>query len=105
MELTVDALKAMEPGKVFATGETTNDPEGVFMTREHSGRKLLWIAKRGDAYDWTIYIGWAEREPGDHPLAPIDYDAIMSNGDKIMNDVSIRKLVPCTDEALSLYRK
>lgn len=104
MELTVNALKEMGPEKVFATGETTNDPEGVFITREHLGRKLLWIAKRGDVYDWTIYIGWAEYQIGDHPLTPIGYHRILSNGDKVMKE-DAKKLVPCTDEAFNLYRR
>ena len=49
--LTIEKLKEMKPGTIFAQGITTNDPNGIYMTNSNIGRKLLWIAKRGGIYD------------------------------------------------------
>jgi len=92
--LTVEMLKDMPPGTVFATGEIENSPEGLFMINNNIGRKLLWAAKRGHIYDWAIYCYWAEN----------GLDFVLSNGDKVMDRQNIKKLVPCDDEALKMYR-
>lgn len=94
-ELTVQQLKDMAPGTVFANGHTTNSPDGVYMTDTRRGDELVWAARRGGMHDWTIYTAWSE--DGIH--------FALSNGDKIMTDKYIKRLVPCTDEALALYRK
>lgn len=53
--LTLEMLKAMKPHTVFATGITDNSPDGIFMTNENIGKKLMWVAKRGEIHDWAIY--------------------------------------------------
>ena len=92
--LTLDKLKEMEPGTVFATGIISNSPEGVYMTDERYGDKLRWVAKRGGIHDWAIYIGWEEKS--------LEY--VKDYGDKVYNEFNIKKLVPCTDEAYKQYR-
>lgn len=89
--LTLQQLKDMEPG-IFATGETTDDADGANMTG--SGQELRWVATRGGIHDWAIYIqkaDWSEKE-------------IESNGDKVHNRETVKKLVLCDDEALNMYR-
>lgn len=93
--LTLQQLKEMPPATVFASGEVENSPDGIFMTSENVGKKLLWAAKRGGIYDWAIYIHWAEKG--------LEY--ALTHGDKVYKDEYIRKLVPCDDESLQMYRK
>jgi hypothetical protein len=92
-KLTLDKLKEMRPG-VFAQGEIENSPEGLYMTSSNIGKKLLWVAKRGVVHDWAIYAHWAEK----------GFDFVTTQGDKVSKG-NARKLVPCTDEALSMYRQ
>lgn len=89
--LTVEQLEAMEPG-VFAQGTVADNPTGVNMT--NSDKLLRWVAVRGNAPDWKIYIHWATS----------DYEFVRTNGDKVTNAENIKKLVPCTDEAFAEYR-
>ena len=57
--LTVDQLKAMPAGTVFATGVVLDVPDGLFMA--NTGKELRWIACRGKGYhDWTIYCHFSE---------------------------------------------
>ena len=92
--LTLEQLKAMPPGTVFAQGEAENSPDGIYMTSYRIGDPLLWVAKRGGVHDWAIYIHWADQ----------GRDFVISNGDKVMDKANIKKLVPCEDEAFKMYR-
>lgn len=92
--LTREKLKAMLPRTIFAEGIALNSPDDIFMTREHMGSKLKWIAKTGDINDWAIYIHWEY----------YSRDFIITNGDKVMNPHNIKRLVPCDDEAFAMYR-
>ena len=90
--LTLQQLKDMKPGIIFETGITTDDAAGANMTG--SSQKLRWVACRGGIHDWAIYIhkeDWSE-------------ESVKSNGDKIHNRETVKKLVPCDDEALAMYR-
>ncbi len=93
--LTVPDLANMEPGTVFLKVVTTNDPEGVFMTRNRQGDKLRWVAKRGDGPDWAIYIDFENHS----------FTEIEEYGDKVRSWEHIQRLVPCTAEALAAYRQ
>lgn len=93
-KLTMAQLLAVKPGAVFAKGVTRNSPIGVYMTDAFYNRKMMWIAKRGQANDWAIYIGWEENNVG----------WIAANGDKVNSIDHIQKLVPCDEEALAAYR-
>lgn len=90
--LTLQQLKDMEPDTIFATGETTDDPNGANMTG--SGQALKWVATRGGIHDWAIYIHTADKSE----------EWIKRQGDKIHNRETIKKLVPCDDEAFAMYR-
>lgn len=89
--LTLQQLKDMEPG-IFASGETTDDPEGINMT--NSGRALRWVASRGGIHDWAIYIHTADHSE----------QWVKAQGDKVTSEHNIKKLVPCDDEAFGMYR-
>lgn len=89
--LTLQQLKDMEPG-IFATGETSDDSDGANMTG--SGQPLRWVATRGGIHDWAIYIHKASNTE----------EWIKANGDKVHNPATIKKLVPCDDEAFAMYR-
>ena len=93
--LTVADLEKMEPGTIFAEGIVENSPEGIYMTDDDLGRKLYWLAKRGNIPDWCIYIHWA-----DYGRAFVEQE-----GDKVSSKDNIQKLVPCDDAAYKAYRK
>ena len=91
--LTIEEFKIIPDGEVFKTGLTTDNSEGANMT--NSGNELRWIAKKGWGDDWGIYIHWSH-----HSL-----EYIKTSGDKVNDKSNIVKLVPCTDEVLSKYRR
>lgn len=85
--LSVEYLKN-NIGKIFASG-----------TILHKGlhkEPVKWLAKVGDGFhDWAIYYGkedWSWSE-------------VKTNGNKITTDSIIKFFVPCSEEALKLYRK
>lgn len=95
--LTLEALKAVPFGDVFASGVIENSPEGLNMVGEpYIGRKLLWAAVKGLApyHDWAIYCHWEE----------CGLDKVLKYGDKLTFESNIKKVVPCTDEVFRHYR-
>jgi hypothetical protein len=92
--LTLEQLKAMPAGTIFATGVLPDSAEGLHMTG--SGQDLRWVAVRGDIHDWAIYYC---------PSEVLDIEFIRSRGDKVHSVENIRRAVPCNDEALKMYRK
>ena len=73
-------------GKIFNSGIVTMP--------ELDPCSIRWIAKVGSANDWAIYYH-----------KPDMTDAfIKAHGIKVKDEANIRKLVPCTDEALKKYR-
>ena len=90
--VTLEQLKAMKPNAIFATGTANDDPEGLFMA--NTNRLLRWVAVRGGIWDWAIYCHFADR----------DEEWIKRHGDKVHDEKHIRKLVPCDDEAFTMYR-
>lgn len=92
--LTLEMLKEMAAFTVFSKGFTENSPDGIYMTNENLGKKLMWVAKRGEIHDWAIYIHWAE----------YGEDYVRDFGDKVTSLKNIKKLVPCDEKALSMYR-
>ena len=93
-KLTVEALKKMAPGMMFADGSYKDHPSDINMTA--SGNWLRWVAVRGGMHDWAIYIHFSSSR---HPK-----EWVKVHGDKVCNENHIKKLVPCTDEAFKLYR-
>lgn len=96
--LTAGTLKSMPASRVFATGVTSNDPDGVFMSNERRGEKLDWIAKRGDGFhDWAIYTWWNSENK------PVSW--IMRHGQKVGDMNNVKKLINCDEGAAALYRR
>lgn len=93
--LTLDKLKELPKGEIFARGETTNSPDGIYMTNERIGDKLCWVAKTGGINDWAIYTYWAE----------YGENYALRSGQKVGDINNIKKLVPCDDEAFNRYRQ
>lgn len=92
--LTRKQLQDMPIDSVFAHGIIENSEDGLFMTNNNIGRKLLWVAKRGGIDDWAIYVHWADK----------GIDFVRDRGDKITRESYIKKLVPCDAEAFARYR-
>lgn len=82
----------MEPGTIFATDVTTDDPDGVNLAG--SGELIRWVAVRGGIHDWAIYAD----------LAHASESYIKAHGTKVHSENNIKKLVPCDDEAFNMYR-
>lgn len=111
--LTLSKLKAMKPDTIFASGigliehPWFNQANNV----EKDGRstKVKWVAVRGYVHDWAIYHSMdanINQKPyfnGTEHLNASD-DLIMRAGAKLYNRETIKKLVPCDDEALKMYR-
>jgi len=90
--LTLQMLKDMKPGTIFATGITIDNSSGINMS--NSGKLLRWVAKRGYAYDWAIYIHFEDKS----------IDFIKDYGDKVTSKENIKRLVECNDESFNAYR-
>ena len=83
------------PQGIFAQGLTIDSPEGINMA--NTQKPIKWVAVRGYIYDWAIYA--------DNPYSPrYDYEGVRDMGDKVHDRDTIKKLVPCDDEALKMYR-
>ena len=112
-KLTLKMLKEMEPDTIFAKGYTTiehpwfNDATNL----EPDGRsvKVKYVAVRGGIWDWKIYHSLdANLEKHDY-LDGTDhlnasYDQIYRFGAGLHNREDIKRIVPCTPEALNMYR-
>jgi hypothetical protein len=92
--LTPEDLKAMHPGAIIAAGTVKNSPDEIYMTSDHIGRPMRYVAKRGGIHDWAIYLDWESKS----------LDQVLDHGQKLQSLKHVKKLVPCTDEALNLYR-
>jgi len=91
--LTLEMLKKMKPG-MFAKGESVDSHLGINMT--NSGKMLKWVAVRGRIWDWAIYCNLAEDN---------SYEWICASGYKVYSEATIRRLVPCDNEAYKMYRR
>ena len=92
--LTLQKLDAMSPG-IFAEGTAFDTPEQLNVAG--TGKEIKWVAVRGYINDWAIYT--------DNPYMPqLDFDDVAIFGDKIHDEIHIRRLIPCTDEAFDRYR-
>lgn len=91
-EITKVIFENIKEGAIFANGETSDNTEGCNMP--NSGRKLRWVAKKGYANDWCIYIH----------LFHMNESWIAQHGDKVTSETNIRKLISVSDEVFKLYR-
>ena len=90
--LTLQKLKDMKPGTIFATDVAMDNAGGLNMTR--SGKQLRWVAVRGGIWDWAIYCHTFDKTE----------EWIKQHGDKVHSTEHIERLVPCDDEAFKMYR-
>ena len=91
--ITLQNLKDMPKGHIFAKGELVDSPQGINMM--NSGQMLKWVACRGDIHDWAIYCA----------PASWDYERIKQVGDKVRDKANIKNCVNADDEAMKMYRK
>ena len=90
--LTVEMLKAMPAGTIFASGLTTDNADGLNMN--NSGKFVKWVACRGGIHDWAIYCC----------LGVESNQYIKDFGDKVHSERHIKNLVLCDKEAFKMYR-
>ena len=90
--LTEELFDVIDDDTVFLRGETIDNYTGINMA--NTGEVLKWIAKKGNADDWTIYIHFAN----------MGYHFVETNGDKVYNKEHIQRLVPCEETVLNKYR-
>jgi len=86
MILTIEKLKTMNQG-IFATGT------GTYPEIYHE--EIRWVAVRGEIHDWCIY----------YHRVNMTTEFIARQGDKMFTEAVIKRLVPCNEEAYSMYRK
>ncbi len=94
--LTIEQLKNIKPGEIFATGITVNAPKYIYLSNHRIGERIQRVAVRGDIHDWTIYYQWESKWWTDTFIKKL--------GNKMYSKY-VRDLVPCDDEALAMYRK
>lgn len=90
--MTAERFEALPDGEVFATGEILDSPTGINMTG--SGRMLRFVAAKGYANDWAVYVHWSENSEA----------WIRENGDKVIGAENIRRCVSCDDNVFGRYR-
>lgn len=87
-QLTKEILDKMEPETIIGYGVSTT------LNLISDDRPLKWVAVRGYAPDWAIYAHEAHQTT----------EFVMQSGDKIHNRETIKRLIPCDEEALKSYR-
>lgn len=117
--LTLKKLKEMEPNSVIAHGEgfiehpwfngAKQVKDGGTLEEDGRSTKVAWIAKRGYIHDWVIYHSMdanfiSARFLDDPCHLEVGYDRILKGGAKLHKVEDIKKLVPCDEEALKMYR-
>lgn len=92
MKLTNAVFETYPADSTFAEGLLPNSSEGIFMTT--GGGTLRWVAKKGMADDWCIYCHWENKSR----------EFILSQGDKVMTELYIKRCLDCDDEVFAKYR-
>lgn len=92
--LTLEEFNKLPAGLIFRSGIVTNSPTGIFLTRDSNLPFLKYVAIKGYANDFTIYIGRITDSE----------DYIAKNGDKSNNSNTITLCISCDDEVKKLYR-
>jgi len=90
--LTIKQLKEMNPDTIFAKGETSVEDYWDVLKE----MQVRWIAVRGGIHDWAIYYQLADKNWEDVDIA--------HRGEKMHNEESIKKCVPCDNESFDMYR-
>jgi hypothetical protein len=94
--LTMANFNRVKEGEVFARGFASDDEFGINISR--SGKCLRWLAVKGYANDWCIYVA-------EHFESVSDEDDYVARvGDKVSMKENIRRALPCEDAVLERYR-
>jgi hypothetical protein len=83
------------PGSIFAHGEIQNHSQGLYMTHNHINRMLLWVAVKGYKGDWSMYCHWADENT---------VESVKLNGDKVISDYHIRRVLEISNAVFEKYR-
>ena len=119
--LTIKQLKQMKSDTIFAKGESliehpwfNNDVPNKVNEKDKPDKngklvRIKWVAVRGSYHDWAIYHSLdANFEPtnylGGFTHLKTDWDRIADYGAKLHKEEDIKRLVPCNDGALGMYR-
>ncbi len=95
LALNLSMLKLLPHGTIFATGIGVDEPDGINMA--NTSKALRWVAvRRQGPNDWCIYCSLIVSPKHDH-------EYVRRHGDKVHDDRTIRRLIPCTDEAFARY--
>jgi hypothetical protein len=89
--LTLNELENMHSHTIFAKG--TRTVEDYWDADKEM--EIDFVAVRGEIPDWTIYYALKD-------TASLDW--ILNWGDKMRNERSIKKCVPCDNDAFKMYR-
>lgn len=92
MILTKEMIENAEPESIIFQGETTDDENGLNMTR--SGQPLRFIIFRGGIADWCIYTHTIDKP----------WFWIRDHGDKPHTREFIANVVEFDDEVWKMYR-
>lgn len=97
--LNLEKLKKITPCSIFDSWTFENSPEGIYISEDEKdiGRKISRVAVRGAIHDRAIYMAWEDRGMNNVSIANL--------GDKLYDIEHVSKLVKCTKEALTFYRK
>ena len=112
--LTTKDLDGFEPHTIFAQGfgfiehPYFNDAKKT-LGRDGRSTKVKWVATVGGVGDWKIYHSLdANLEKADYldgtDHLSASYEQVYRSGASLYDRKTIRKLMPCTDEALKRYR-
>lgn len=91
--LTITDFNTIPYGQIFAKGWILAGRTGIQVFKPTDW--VLWIAKKGQGYDWAIYV-----DSNIH-----DEEYVKKHGAKIVDRSFIQELVPCDKEMLERYRK
>lgn len=91
--LTEAKFDEIPAGERFAQGVEIDDPAGLHIA--NTGKELKWVAVKGYANDWCIYCHFASES----------FDSVEMNGDKVILEHNIQRVVPCTKGVYAKYRR
>lgn len=91
--LTVEEFDKIPDGAIFRMGLISDSVTGCNI--DGSDKLLKFVAKKGNANDWAVYVGRDEES---------SYDEVRYQGGKTFLPVNILNCVPCTTEVLKRYR-
>lgn len=90
--LTKAKLVSFALNEIFDQGLVVDNATGISI--DNSDKILRWVAVKGGAQDWAIYVAHYKTSP----------EMTAKYGTKIHNMDNVSKLLPCTSEVLELYR-